>query len=149
MQWDRTQREIDQQTQQEQRRAEQQKVTVDKIFKDAQKIPGFDLEEFKELPISPAVADAIMASDVAAKVVGYLGNNPEEADRISRLSPVRQIAEIGKIEDKLAAAPQISKAPAPLKPVGGKGSAQTGNLESQSMEEYIAQRRKQGARWAR
>lgn len=149
VQWDRSQREVEQRSQQEQSRAKDQQATVEKIFTEARKIPGFDLDEFRELPISQAVADAIVASDVGAKVVAFLGANPDEADRIAKLSPVRQIAEIGKIEDKIAAAPQVSKAPPPMKPVGGKGSANNGDPAKASMDEYIEQRRKQGARWAR
>lgn len=73
------------------------------------------------LRITDIMAQTIQSSDVGPDVAYYLGTNPKEADRISRLSPLVQAREIGKIEAKLASDPPVAKktssAPAPIAPV--------------------------------
>lgn len=72
------------------------------------------------LRITTVMAQTIQASDNGPDVAYYLGTNPKEADRISRLPPLVQAKEIGKIEAKLASDPpvkKISSAPAPIAPV--------------------------------
>jgi hypothetical protein len=73
------------------------------------------------------MAQTIQASDVGPDIAYYLGSNPREADRISRMSPYLQAKEIGKIEAKLADSPipvkKTSSAPPPIKPVSAKGTS--------------------------
>ena len=55
----------------------------------------------------------------------YLGSNPKDAERISRMSPLAQAKEIGKIEAKLSSNPPVKKttsAPAPISPVTARSS---------------------------
>lgn len=59
------------------------------------------LDVVTALPIPQITSDAIMDSPVVADIIYHLGKNPEEADRIAALSPLAQIKEIGKIEDKI------------------------------------------------
>lgn len=59
------------------------------------------------------------------KVVAELADDPEEAQRILRLPPVKMALELARIGDRLAtprspAPKQISKVPAPVSPVGGQ-----------------------------
>ena len=71
------------------------------------------------------MAETIQASDVGPDVAYYLGSNPREAERISRLSPYLQAKEIGKIEVKLTDNPPVKRttnAPPPIKPVTAKGA---------------------------
>lgn len=73
-----------------------------------------------KLPITDVMAEAIRTADVGPEIAYYLGMNPKEADRISRLSPFMQVKEIGKLEVKVSAEPPVKKttnAPAPIKPV--------------------------------
>ena len=73
-----------------------------------------------KLPITTVMAQSIQASDVGPEVAYYLGANPKEADRISRLAPILQAKEIGRIEAKMANDPPVKKttsAPAPISPV--------------------------------
>jgi len=75
------------------------------------------------LPITTVMAQSIQASDNGPEVAYYLGANPREAERISRLSPILQAKEIGKIEAQLAANPPIKKtsnAPSPISPVSAR-----------------------------
>ncbi len=121
---------------------------TERIYQDAERIPGFDREEFEALPPTPAIASAITDSDVAPKLMAYMAANPAEVERISALSPARQAAEIGKLETKVASVAKAPKAPAPINPIGN-GQSPMKSLATASMDEYIAMRKKQGARWAR
>ena len=72
------------------------------------------------LPITTVMAQSIQASDIGPEVAYHLGANPREAERISRLSPILQAKEIGRIEAQLAANPPVKKtsnAPSPISPV--------------------------------
>jgi hypothetical protein len=121
------------------------------VFELAEQDPEFDNEVFETLPVSDPMAFAIMDSDIAPKLMVYLTKNPEEVDRITKLSPARQAAEIGKLESKLSVVEKVkpSSAPAPIKPVGSRGGAASGNPAEMSQAQYEAMRAKQGATWAR
>ena len=112
-----------------QQHEERQRQTVaekaNDIYARAEKVEGFDRDVFDSLPITEAVAYAIMDSDVPEKIMAHLAQNPAEANRLVALSPARQAAEIGKLEAKLSTVKdvQVSKAPAPISPVGAKGVA--------------------------
>jgi hypothetical protein len=106
-----------------------------------------------ELPVTPAMGEAILESEIGTKILYHLGQNPAEAARIAKLSPASQVREIGKLEAKLespkatesAPEPQtktvVSKAPAPKKPVAGGASANFAkNIESMTQAEYRAYR---------
>ena len=72
------------------------------------------------LPITNVMAEAIQSSDIGPEVAYFLGTNPKEAERISKLTPYVQAKEIGKIEAKLADNPPVKKtssAPTPITPV--------------------------------
>jgi hypothetical protein len=115
------------------------------IYAQAQKIAGFDRESFDELPLTPTVAQAIIESDEAPRLMAYLVNNPKEAERIATLSPARQAAELGKIEAKFPSAVKdvaVSKAPAPIKPIGSHGSASK-TPEQMTDKEFADWRKKQ------
>ena len=77
------------------------------------------------LPVTDVMAQSIQASDVGPDVLYWLGTNPKEANRISRLGPILQAKEIGKIEASLTSAPPVRKsstAPAPIAPVTPRAS---------------------------
>ena len=111
------------------------------------------------LPVTDVMAQAIQASDIGPEVIYYLGSNPKEASRISRLSPVLQAKEIGKIEVNLATNPPVKKtstAPAPLAPVTATRSnsgprydtTDPRSLKSMSTSEWIeAERQRQIKKW--
>ena len=78
-----------------------------------------------KLPITNVMAQTIQASDIGPEVAYYLGANPKEADRISRLAPIMQAKEIGRIEAKLATDPPMKRttsAPAPISPVTARST---------------------------
>jgi hypothetical protein len=78
-----------------------------------------------KLPITTVMAETIQSSDIGPELAYYLGSNPKDADRISRMSPLAQAKEIGKIEAKLAAEPPVKRttsAPAPISPVTARST---------------------------
>jgi hypothetical protein len=65
------------------------------------------------------MAETIHSSDIGPDLAYYLGSNPKEADRISRLSPYLQAKEIGRLEAKLVSEPvtkRVTNAPEPIQP---------------------------------
>jgi len=100
------------------------------------------------LKITTVMAQTIQSSDIGPDVAYYLGANPKEADRISRLAPYVQAKEIGRIEAKLASEPMVKKtssAPPPFTPVtpssNGASTYDTTDprsIKSMSTSEWIA-----------
>lgn len=122
---------------------------TEKLYLEAAKLPGFDRDDFEQLSLTPVIAQTLLDSDVAPKLMAYMTSNPEEVERISTLSPARQAAELGKLEMKLSSAPvKTTKTPAPITPVGGGGKSSR-DLGTLSMDDYIAQRNKQNPVWKR
>ena len=81
------------------------------------------------------VLSYINDSDNAGEVSYYLAKHPEESQRIANLSPIRGIAELGKIEDSLTKkatptevqaltpkAPERPEAPPPITPLNTAGA---------------------------
>ena len=111
-----------------------------------------------KLPITDAMAQTIQASEVGPDMAYYLGSNPKEADRISRLSPLQQAKELGKIEAKLADNPVVKKtssAPAPIAPITARSSGSPATdttdpraIKSMTTSEWIeADRQRQIKKW--
>ena len=113
-----------------------------------------------KLSISQAMAQTIQQSDMGTDVAYYLGTNPKEADRISKLAPFLQAKEIGKIEAKISANPpvkKVSSAPAPFTPASSGGGSNSPSYDttdprsiaSMSTSEWIAaERLRQEKKWA-
>jgi hypothetical protein len=124
---------------------QQEKFDADcnKVF-DAGKteFPDWDssLRTFQMLGGAPAeFLEAVTAMDGGHKVLHHLGQNPEEAERLLSLPPLRMALELARLETKVgqAKAPPVSNAPAPITPVGGK-SAPVEPEEFASTADYIA-----------
>jgi hypothetical protein len=104
------------------------------------------------------MAQAIQASDAGPDVAYYLGSNPKETDRISRLSPILQAKEIGRIEAKIAndvPVKRTTSAPAPISPVTARTSGNPSydttdprSTKTMSTSEWIeAERQRQIKKW--
>lgn len=149
------QRMVDQSIADRDQAASQQKLTqkTEKLYAEAAKLPGFDRDDFNDLlvshPFSAEFSHALVESDMSAQIMAYMTGNPDDAVRISALSPTRQAAEIGKLEVRLSAAKPTSKAPPPINPLSGNRGGNSSSLESANLDEYAAMRAKQGAPWAR
>jgi len=108
------------------RESQRQQQEVLSAYHDREEDARGKYEDFEQvaynpkLPITNVMAEAIQSSDIGPDVAYFLGSNPKEAERISRLSPYAQAKEIGRLEAKLADSPPVKKtssAPTPITPV--------------------------------
>jgi hypothetical protein len=82
-------------------------------------------------------------------IVHYLSQNPDEMRRIAELSIPRQLAALGRLDERLAPAskkpaqrakPPVSSAPDPITPVGGSPTSSSVPLEDEPYPVYKARR---------
>lgn len=87
--------------------------------------------------------------ELGPEVLHHLATHPDEVDDLLKLSPIRQIAALGRIgtEAKEPPKPRAPEPPAPAKHLRQGNTAAT--TLSDDMDTYLQQRAKQGARWAR
>lgn len=111
-------------------------------------------DDFEDVVLSHQSVTQMMAAalleiddpDLQADVAYFLGNNPKDARKISKLSETRQIAEIAKLEVKLSAKPakkKVSQAPKPIKPVGGSKTSSDEIRDGEEFESFRKKRNKQ------
>lgn len=116
--------------------------------------PDYDAVVGKSsVQVAPHVVDTLLDSDSGPELAYHLAKHPDTVKRINALSPLAAAREIGRIEASLStpSAPKVkpgSNAPAPISPVRAAASGSV-NLATANMDQYIAARAKQGARWAR
>lgn len=126
-----------------QRRIEKQAATL------APKFEGIEeaVEQFytdRDFPVSRAMAEYIQeTTDREAELIFQLVADPDEAERISKLSPLAAARALAKLEEKLPKpeARKVSGAPAPTKTVKGTAESPVKKLEDMSTAEYMAKRR--------
>ena len=130
--------------QQQARAQREQAETVQQKFSAASKKYDDFIEVVTspDVPISIPMRDAIADSEHGGEVAYYLGNHIDEADRISRLSPVQQVREILKLETKLTVVPAPTKTPPPIVPNKGNAAAKRDTFEL-PWKEFVAQRNKE------
>lgn len=86
----------------------------------------------------------ILATDDPARVLFELGNNPDEYHRVMGLPPAKRLNEMAKIASAPATKKQVSNAPAPVEPVGGRGAKVNDELDDKlSDDEWYARREAQ------
>lgn len=146
------------------REAERQQAELLEAYADREEQAREKYDDFQQvvynpnLPVTQVMAQTIQASEIGPDIAYYLGSNPKDAERISRLSPFMQAKEIGKIEAKLADSPPTKKpssAPAPIAPVtprGGNGktldTTDPRSVKEMSTSEWIeAERQRQIKKW--
>lgn len=97
---------------------------------------------------SNSVIEAALATGAPADVLYQLGKNPDEAERIFSLPPVRMAVELGKLASTpkpAAPKPPISSAPPPIKPLNSKPQAVEKDPEKMSDAEWLEWRETQVA----
>lgn len=101
------------------------------------------------------ILNYLIESDIGPKLQYHLAKNPDVLDRLNQLSPIKAIAELGKLETKLekvepksdtaklnSAAP-VSQAPAPITPIDGKSTPvhkDPATMNIKELREYERQR---------
>jgi len=106
-----------------------------------------DFEEViasSDVPMTDLMQQAIMESDVGTKLAYHLANHPDEAIKIAQMPPLRAVAALGRLEERLStpAAKTVSAAPPPIKPVGGARATAAKDPGRMSDAEYAEWRRK-------
>lgn len=87
-----------------------------------------DFEEVlstSDLPMTPAMRQTILESDVGPKLAYYLANHPDETADIAEMSGTGAIRALGRIEERLLAnkpAVKTTTTAAPISPVGTRVS---------------------------
>ena len=147
-----------------QREAAKQQSQVLESYHEKEEEARSKYEDFEQvaynpkLPITNVMAEAIQSSDIGPELAYHLGTNPKEADRISKLSPLAQAKEIGRIEAKLAADPPVkrtSSAPAPISPVSARSTGSSAydttdprSIKTMTDSQWIeAERARQRKKW--
>ena len=140
-----------------QREIHNQRVQIEEAYAEREEDARTKYEDFEQVAYNPnlrvtdVMAETIKASDIGPDLAYWLGSNPKEADRISRLSPLLQAREIGKIEAKLSAEPPQKKttsAPEPIRPVSARAvnpgvtdTTDPRSTQTMSTSEWIASER--------
>lgn len=91
-----------------------------------------------DLKISAAMSQVILEAEDGPAIAYHLGQNPDVAERLAKLSPAQAALEIGKISTRLANPPKPR--PEPIKPLAARNSAGPKSAADESMEEYGARR---------
>lgn len=109
--------------------------------------PDFDqaVSNLQMVGMNREFLEIVSSSDAGHKVLNHLGHDLDEAARISALPPLQMARELTRLEYKLnqPQAKPVSKAPAPIKPIGAGGSPSSGLSDDLPIEEWIARRNKQ------
>ena len=146
------------------READRERLSLLDAYQDREEDARAKYEDFEQvaynpnLPITTAMAETIQSSEIGPDLAYYLGSHPNEAVRISRLSPILQAKEIGKLEAKIASEPVLKKttsAPPPIAPISGRGSGSSSydttdprSVKNMSTSEWIeADRQRQMKKW--
>jgi hypothetical protein len=115
----------------QQREAAKQQSQILESYQEREEQARDKYDDFEQVAYNPnltitnVMAETIQHSDIGPDLAYYLGSNPKDAERISRLSPFMQAKEIGRIEAKLADNPPVKKttsAPAPISPVTARST---------------------------
>lgn len=143
-------------------RETQVKTFTERLQAAAQKYDDFD--EVYQVAATARITDemfeAMTAAEEGAELAYFFGKNPDEATRIAQLAPRAQAVEIGKLAVRIAAADAsapasnpaaapiaakpapVSKAPEPIKPVGGSATVDK-PWEQLTDKEFAERRRRQ------
>lgn len=111
-------------------------------------IPDFDQRFKPDTPVHEQMIPFLRTDPEGPRLLLYLSEHPDDAQRIAALHPIAQIREFGKIAATFDAAfrgsasPVIpSKAPTPITPLGGGASANTsGESDDESFDAMYARR---------
>jgi len=120
---------------------------TERLTEAREKIPDFqEVLRTTTAPVSDAMIVVMKDSDLGPQIAYYLAKNPQEANRISKLSPVSMAREMGKIEVKITAqsdAPKpnkITQAPEPINPGGNRIVNVATDLDKVPVEDFMRRR---------
>lgn len=114
----------------------------------AKELPNFDaaVSNLQLVGVTREFLEATTASDAGHKILHHLGqlDNLAEAERILKLPPVQMGRELARLEMKLSqpVTKPVSKAPAPINPIGSGGVAESGLRDDLPIDEWMRRRNK-------
>jgi broad specificity phosphatase PhoE len=140
---------------QEQAAAQAQAELNSAIGKVAKEFPDYaEVIADCDIDMPPHITVYLATNGEAGVRLGYHFAKPEnraEYDRIAKLSPIRAIAELGKLEDRLekpkakdepkgsdATAREVSRAPSPITPLNGTATPVTKDPSQMTLQELKA-----------
>lgn len=111
-----------------------------KSFKDETKDYDEVIGNAGDISVSDLIRDTIVESEYGPQLLYYLAKNKDIAVKLTEMHPAKALKEIGKLEDKLGKievtepvvekpVAKISKAPAPISPIGGGTSTGTSMID--------------------
>ena len=118
------------------------KAWADRVNAAKNELPDFDdMVQSSDVRVSDPVRDAIIESENGPQILYYLAENAEFAKKLSEMSVVSAVREIGKIEARFEKAAKASdpeakpvvgksKAPAPINPLRGAVSTVDAGLDA-------------------
>jgi hypothetical protein len=115
-----------------------------KVYSDGKAaFPDFDqaVANLQMLGVNRDFLELATTSDAGAKLLHHLGTDLDETARLLTLPPVQMARELTRLEIKLGqpAAPKpVSKAPAPISPLGSSASTDVGDPSRMSDAEWYA-----------
>lgn len=132
-------------------RQEAERIVADRTFNETcnkvyaqgkAEFPDFDMSvaNLQMVGINRDFLELATTSDAGAKLIYHLGTDLDEAARIAALPPVQMARELTRLEFKLAqpAAPKpVSKAPAPITPIGSGGVSAPGLRDDLPIDEWM------------
>lgn len=117
-----------------------------RIEKASEKYDDFEDVAFRpDVTISQAMFEAMADSEYIADIAYHLGKNPDQAQRIARMTPFAAAREIGRIEANFTAKPkpEATAAPAPARVVR-TSTVPPGDLSDvKDINEWMKRRNKQ------
>jgi hypothetical protein len=131
--------------------------TASKVIEEGQKLEGFKeaVDALAEvIPFTDEKGNAtpfikaVFRTPVAASLLKYLGENPDEAEDLIALDPVEQGWRFAELSQKLkqAAVKKTSAAPQPIRPVGGTASSSAEPDPDKDPAAWIAARNRAAVR---
>jgi hypothetical protein len=135
-------------------RQEAQKMLAEQTFNDTcnrvyaagkAEFPDFDnaVANLNMVGVNRDFLELATTSEAGAKLIHHLGGDLDEAARIAALPPVQMARELTRLEYKLAQAPApkpVSKAPAPITPIGSGGVNAPGLRDDLPIDEWMRRR---------
>ena len=103
-------------------------VWNDRLEATKKELPDYaDMIESSEVMVSDQVRDALLESDAGPRILYHLAENPDYAEKLSKMTVISALREIGKLEakfEKTETKPVVrSKAPAPINPLRATGGS--------------------------
>lgn len=96
---------------------------------------------------NPAFMRAIVAVPAGQKIISALADDPDKTVALLAMDPVEMAAELGRMSAEIAAPKprQMSKAPRPVEPIGGRATPEPNiyDTANMSMAEWVKLRNKQ------